>query len=509
MWRTDPLKLPIRIRLALIYCAAFCVLFGALEAAAWWSVRAAIHSIVDHELETRLAGLQDHIGRHLERFGWPELSASLQNHPAFQPNLLFVRKSSGPGKTSGTGKTSGPGKTSGEVVFSNPWAKRVALPNTAGFATVDSPGHALRVLLSRVTFDHELYDVICATDLWIPATILRRLWLWMLLSLPAVLLAASAAGYWISGRALRPVSGIIAAVNAIDSTNLGQRIAVPSTGDEVQALAETMNGMLVRVEEGFRQVRQFTDNASHELRTPIAIIRAAAEIALLKPGAEERSYRDALHRILRQAERNSVLIEQLLELARADAGAIAGQAIRRTSVDLAASLSHACSEIAPLAAEKGLRLNFQAASAQASPPLFVDADEDRLRRLWLILLDNAVKYTPEGGEITARTLRADGRLCCEVADTGIGIGAEHLGRIFERFYRVDKARSRETRRAGQSGAGLGLAIACEIARLHGARIEAKSSAGGGSRFLVLFPAPSPDGIPQPSGNPQVPLISLK
>jgi heavy metal sensor kinase len=465
------MKLPIRIRLALTYCAVFFVLIGALEAAAYWSVGAAIHSIVDHELETRVAGLDDHIGRHLERYGWPKLGASLREHPAFQPDFLLIRRANG------------------EIVFDSTWSKDVAIsPVSANprLETFDGSGHALRVLTVQKRFHGELYDVICATDLWIPTTMLRRLWLWMLLSLPAVLLVASGAGYWISGRALRPVSGIIAAAKSIDSTNLSERIAVPSTGDEIQDLAETMNGMLARIEDGFRQVHQFTANASHELRTPVAIIRAGAEVALLKPGAEERTYREALHRILRQAERNSKLLEEMLQLARADSGL---EKIRRTRMDIVRNAALACSEMAPLAEAKGVRLSFQPEATS----VFADADEDQIRRLWLILLDNAVKYTPAGGAVTLRVFTMEGVSCGEIADSGIGISEDHLSKIFERFYRVDKARSR-----GEGGAGLGLSIANEIARLHGARIEVSSKVGVGSCFRVLFAAQSENINPKPS-----------
>lgn len=459
------MKLPIRIRLALAYCAVFCVLIGALEAAAYWSVRGAIHSIVDHELESRLAGLDDHIGRHLDRLGWERLGASLREHPAFQPDHLFIRRSGG------------------QVVFNSSWAPSLAaarLGPAPRIETVDAAGHVLRVIAFRKVFSGQTYDVVCATDLWVPTAMMRRLGLWMILSLPAVLLIASAAGYWISARALRPVSGIIAAAQAIDSTNLGDRIAVPDTGDEIQALALTVNGMLSRIDDGFRRVRQFTDNASHELRTPVAIIRAGSEVVLMQPRAEEKTYREALHRILRQAERSSKLIEEMLELARADSPSEELRKVVR--LDLVASLAQACAEIAPLAAAKGVRLSVHT----GGPAPFIEADEERLRRLWLILLDNAVKYTKEGGTVTARVLAENGVVCCEVRDTGIGIPAEHLGRVFERFYRVDKARSR-----AEGGAGLGLAIASEIARLHRGRIEAESVAGEGSRFRVVFSVRTP------------------
>ena len=457
------MKLPIRIRVAVTFCAVFFVLAGALEAAAYWSVRRAIHTMADHELEARLAGIDDHIERHLKRLGWPELGTALREHPAFQPDLLYIRQQGGP------------------VVFGGSRTAQMASANTAGgpkMETLETESQSLRILTVAKLYGGVAYELSCATDLTIAATILHRLWMWITLSLPAVLFLASGAGYWISGRALRPVSGMIAAARSIDSSNLGERIAVPATGDEVQRLAETMNAMLDRIEAGFRQMRQFTANASHELRTPVAIIRAGAEVALLRTGSDERSYRDALHRILRQAERNSELIDEMLQLARTDCGADRAAAVR-TNLNKSASL--ACAEVQPLAEAKGVRLVFRCEGAAPE----VDADDNQLRRLWVLLLDNGVKYTASGGSVTLRIFVSEGQPCCEVSDTGIGIAPEHLPHIFDRFYRVDKARSR-----AEGGAGLGLAIADGLARMHSARIEVHSAEGAGSTFRVVFPCPN-------------------
>jgi len=298
----------------------------------------------------------------------------------------------------------------------------------------------------------------------------------MVVSLPLVLLLASLAGYWIAGRALAPVSGIVAEARSIDSSRLSQRIAVPDTGDEIRVLAVTINSMLARIEEGFRRIQQFTADASHELRTPAAIIRASAEVALLKSPGSERSYKEALHRILREAERNSALLEDLLQLARTDSRS---DLPKLEPVDLAESLSSACGQLAPLAESKGVRVQINKGAA----PVVIQAGEDHLRRLWLILLENAVKYTSAGGRISvAIGITPEGHAQCTVRDAGIGIAPEHLPRIFERFYRADKARSR-----ADGGTGLGLAIARELASLHDAVIDVESEVGVGTTFRVQFP----------------------
>ncbi len=454
-------------------CAVFLVVIAALEVVSYVSVRAAIHSIVDHELETRLAGLDDHLARHLTHMTWPQLREQLKTHPAFQPDLLRIESDRG-------------------VLLEGAGLRGLTVPKPSRDARVDTVGDAsrsLRVLAVRRTIDGTPYNLTLGTDLFFSAHILGRLWLLMLLSLPAVLLIAGGAGYWLSGRALAPVSGIIDAARSIDSAHLSDRIQVPGTGDEIQKLAETMNGMLVRIEDSFRQIRHFTANASHELRTPLAIIRTTAEVALLGGG---RSAREPLERILREAERNTSLLEDLLQLARADAED-AGQTPRAPHhrVDLRETVAAACADVAPLAGSHGLvlRTRFE------DPPCYCMGDEEQLRRLWLILLDNAVKYTPSGGVISV-TVRAN---AVEISDTGIGIAAEHRARIFERFYRADKARSRS-----QGGTGLGLAIARHIATSHGAAIEVASEPGVGSRFTVCFSARS-----EFSGNAQVSVIPVE
>jgi heavy metal sensor kinase len=282
----------------------------------------------------------------------------------------------------------------------------------------------------------------------------------ILSAVPIALLIAAAGGYWLSGRALRPVERITDEARAVTPDDLAQRVAIPAAHDELRLLAETINAMLDRIESAFQRLVQFTADASHELRSPVALMRTAAEVALRRP-REEAAYRETLQQVLAESERMSLMIEDLLLLARSDAGS---DTIERTPVDLAVPLRAAI--------ERTDRKVCQKIESVA-----VLGNSNALQQLFTILLDNAVKYSTGGIDVS---LAAKGRAVVEVTDHGIGIAPEELPHVFERFYRADKARSR-------GGTGLGLAIARRIAEIHGGTIDVTSEPGAGSTFTVTLP----------------------
>jgi heavy metal sensor kinase len=353
--------------------------------------------------------------------------------------------------------------------------RKLASQATAVWTSKGSPD-SLRILAAHRTIQGREYDLLLATGLTVPFEIMSRARFVLLLSAPIVLLCASLAGYWISGRALAPVSELTRAARSIRADNLNRRIAVPRSGDELQELAVTLNDMLARIDDTFRKVTQFTANASHELRTPLALMRTTSEVALLRTTASASTYRNALHLILSEAERNTALLDNLLILARADSGA---RILDRRSLDIRLSIQQTCEQAEVLAFEKNLRLRV----AIGNEPLWVSANADHLRRLWLILLDNAVKYTPSGGEICVALKGSHpGFVSLDVVDSGIGIAEKDLSRIFERFFRADEARTK-----GVGGTGLGLSIARWIAEAHDATISVQSTVGKGSAFRIVFP----------------------
>jgi heavy metal sensor kinase len=296
-------------------------------------------------------------------------------------------------------------------------------------------------------------------------------------ALPLLVLLASLLGYWLSGRSLAPVSRIIETAKSIGVQSLSRRLELPKAHDELRQLTETLNAMLERIEKSFQKITQFTADASHDLRTPLAIIRTSSEIALRRPRSGPE-YREALSRILKTSVETCELLENLLTLARADAGA-AG--LEMQLLDLGTNVRRAQERALVLSAEKPVHLTAQTPSA----PVWVKADSVAIDRLLLILIDNAVKYTPAGGRCTIELSHDCEHAHISVRDTGIGISQPDLERIFERFARADVARSRET-----PGAGLGLAIARWITEIHGGSIGAESQLGAGSVFHVRLPSSS-------------------
>ena len=292
--------------------------------------------------------------------------------------------------------------------------------------------------------------------------------------LPLLVILASLLGYWLSGRALAPVNRIIASAGGIGVLNLCRRLEVPKAKDELRRLTETLNAMLGRIESSVKRITQFTADASHDLRTPLSLIRTNAELALRRKRSEE-DYRGSLARILTISEETSELIEGLLTLARADAGAAQ---LKGQPLDLRPILVKVVHHARFLAFAKGL--SFSEHLPFETVPIF--ADSALIERLLLSILDNAVKYTPIGGRVAVRASADERFVTIEIEDTGIGITESDLPHIFERFFRADQARSREIR-----GSGLGLSIARWIAEMHQGSIEVTSRVDRGSSFRVRLP----------------------
>lgn len=300
--------------------------------------------------------------------------------------------------------------------------------------------------------------------------------LWTLgISVPITLLLASLGGLLLANRTLSPVAKVAEAARRLSATNLRERVTVPSTGDEVSLLATLFNEMIERLEKAFERERRFTADASHELRTPLAVLRGELELALRKERPIEE-YREVLSRSLEEIVRLSRLVEDLLTLARSENGELVLEQEKVPIDNLAAELCH---YLEPLAEAKGLSLEFSAPAEKVT----LIGDARRLRQLLLNLLDNAIKYTPEGGQVNLQISRNKDGIGIDVSDTGCGIAADEVGLIFERFYRHNHVKNQ----TDAGGFGLGLAICKWIVEAHGGNLAVVSNPGQGSRFSVFFP----------------------
>ena len=447
----------IRFRLTASFAVVLFAALGLFGVATWIAVSISITQAVDHSLTTRVDAVKGFLQYTAEAVPPVEVPEELKEFAMGAPegNLIQVRDSFG------------------RDLLTSPSADALVQPRP-GFSEVTWRGKRYRVL-SRiaVAVKGRSYTVSTAANLDERAEILDRFALLLLFAIPAVLLIAAAGGWWMSRRALRPVDEMTQAARAVRIDSLERRLRVPRTGDELQRLAETWNEMLGRLQHSVERLRQFTADASHELRSPIAFIRTAAEIALRQHRTAE-SYRDALFQIHDEAERMSNLVENLLVLARADAGAAA---MPFTIVDLGDVVGAVCQQEKSHANEKQLDLALRIAER----PVTIHGNDPAIRRLLHVLLDNAIKYTPAGGRIEVSVDRRAERVELAVRDNGIGIAPSDLPRVFDRFYRADKARSRD-----EGGCGLGLSIAQWIAHSHRAEIEAESGSGQGAVFRVRF-----------------------
>jgi len=298
---------------------------------------------------------------------------------------------------------------------------------------------------------------------------LERLLVTLLVSVPILVTIAGVSGYFLAARALAPIDQITLTARRISAEDLSARLNIPVTDDEVGRLAETFDDMLARLDDSFQRERQFTNDASHELRTPLSAMQAILGVIREKRRKPEE-YEQALDDLTEETDRLRTLVENLLRLARENKHSHN----LHEMINLSTLLKDVTDSLRPLAETKSLSL-----ACETPENLTMLGDSDELIRLFVNLLDNAIKYT-EHGKITVTAQKDEKDITVNVKDTGIGISPEHLPHIFDRFYRVDESRV-------MRGAGLGLAIAQEIARAHGGTIEARSTVGQGTTFTAYLP----------------------
>jgi len=348
------------------------------------------------------------------------------------------------------------GKVLGNKGGYRAYARRFSSGGKAGTLAILQSLHAQQEMLEEVT----------ATFAWM---------------IPIALLLASGGGYFLARKSLAPVVAMSSQAGRIGAANLHERLAVQNERDELGHLATSFNDLLDRLNQSFERQQRFMADASHELRTPVAIMRGEAEVALSQKARSAEEYRESLDALHDEAERLTNIVEDLFTLTRADAGQYPIQPREFYLDELVAECVHSART---LALAKKISLHFE--EAVESP---IHADESLIRRMILNVLDNAIKYTLEGGRVTVSCRRTGNDFALSITDTGPGIPAEIQPRIFERFFRADKARSRSGNDDG--GAGLGLSISRWIGEAHHGRLELTRSDSTGSTFTAYLPVKQP------------------
>ena len=340
------------------------------------------------------------------------------------------------------------------------------------YLEVDEIPALFRVITTPVIENKRLsYIVQVASPLAQLRTVLRNLRFSLLFLLPLTVILTGLSGVFLVQLTLRPVDQMIATIHQITAENLKLRLEIPGTKDEIDSLARTFNQMIARLDEAFTTQRQFMEDISHELKTPLSVLKGELEVTL-KRIRSTQEYETTLHSSLEEVNHLAGIVENLLTLARFDAKTTTLQAV---PLDLDALLKDAVEAIQVLAIQKNISLQLNSAHT-----VEIIADKNQLKRLLLNILDNAIKYTPSGGKISIDLRQQKDTADIEISDTGIGIPESELPHIFDRFYRVDKSRS-------SAGFGLGLSIAQSIAMAHGGKIYAKPNLPQGTVFIISIP----------------------
>jgi two-component system OmpR family sensor kinase len=352
-----------------------------------------------------------------------------------------------------------------------------ALPDGAPFALPNAGKHGEHAAMLNATARGKTVSVLAIADLAPVAASLSEVRRLLWISVPLLIALAAFGGYWLASRGLAPLGWMAAQAREITGSNLHKRLDIGSATQELAVLSASFNELLARLDQSFDSMRRFVADASHELRTPIAIIRGEADVALTQDRSPAE-YQASLNIVLDEGRRLSRLVDDLLNLARADAGHVK---LRIEELYLNDLVVECCRSVQPLAAARTIALDCQAAD-----DVPFRGDPGLLRRLIVNLLDNAIRYTPQGGRVSAALADEGTQVRISVADTGCGIPADAVPHVFDRFYRVDQGRSRE-----DGGFGLGLAIVKWIAESHGGAVALSSQPAQGATFTVSLPRSRP------------------
>ncbi len=349
------------------------------------------------------------------------------------------------------------------------------------YATLPDQKDGIRVVATAIKSSGKTYTIVIAHSLHEQDEALEQARGAFYVAVPLALLIASLGGYFLARKSLAPVVAMGERAARIGASNLNERLPEPSSRNELGRLARIFNELLARLDLSFEQQRRFMADASHELRTPVAIVCGEAEVALSQTVRSVEEYRESLAILLDEGRRLTRIVEDLFTLTRADAGQYQAE---QTAFYLDETVGECVRALRSLASQHGLEIQYQHSEGE----LLLRGDEGLFRRMVLNLLDNAIKYTPAGGHVRVDIGREGEHYIIRIEDTGAGIPTEAQPHVFDRFYRVDQARARHGRDGQAVGAGLGLSIASWIAEVHGGSIALERSDQTGSTFLITLPA---------------------
>jgi len=477
----------LRFKLTLWYVLILGILLISFSSFLYFTLSKSLYRDVDNKLSSLAELIASESASPLSKFGFGNIDQTLQTSMNLKPIGKFIQVLDESGNI---------GRKSDNLKNVQLPISLSALKNASNglitFETNRSFENApLRIITFPVSEKNHINKIVqVASSLEDVEDALNTLLLILIIAVPLALLVASLGGQFLANKALKPVDHITQTARMITSQNLNQRINPPKVKDEISRLVETLNEMISRLDRSFRQVKQFSTDASHELKTPLTILKGEVEVALRKERVPHE-YEQVLKSNLEEINRMSQIVEDLLLLSRADSGEIR---LNKEDMNLNEILNEVVAHVNVLAQSKNLRIE----TSNHHEEIHIFGDPLRIRALFLNLIENGIKYTEEGGSIhillTKDTLVQDGKQSGRaqgeqgefvkiiVSDTGIGIAEEDQERIFDRFFRVDKARSRE-----QGGSGLGLSICKWIVEAHRGEIKVESELGKGSSFIVKLP----------------------
>lgn len=472
----------LRFKLTLWYVLILGFLLISFSSFLYFTLSKSLYRDVDNKLRSLAELIASESASPLSKFGFGSVDEALERSMNLKPIGKFIQVLDESGRI---GRKSDNLKNVQLPISLN--ALKNASNGMITFETNHSLGNApLRIVTFPVIENSHITKIVqVASSLEDVEDALNTLFIILMITVPLALMVASLGGQFLANKALKPVDNVTQTARMITSQNLNQRIKPLKVKDEISRLIDTFNEMISRLDQSFRQIKQFSADASHELKTPLTILKGEVEVTLRKERTPYE-YEQTLSSNLEEINRMSQIVDDLLLLSKADIGELR---LSREDINLAEVLDEVVAQLNILAQSKNLQIE----TSNHHEGIHIFGDPLRIREVFLNLIENGIKYTEEGGSIRI-TLTKDLHLEGEqrafakivVSDTGIGIGKEDQERVFDRFFRVDKARSRD-----QGGSGLGLSICKWIVEAHKGEIKVESEIGKGSSFIVKLPCYSP------------------